>query len=163
MLVNSIVILDIGKLDYTIISKILNGELVDYNLENKKLIISTVTYEILYVCFLESIISSKELYDKMHIIDNIKQNIDEYFYSPYTPMYIYLLSIKYDKIVKMLGSNNSDPDSILVIAPLIKISKVTNNINNDDLLKTYNHIVDIIIRDTKPIETQNNYYLKVFK
>ena len=82
MLVNSIVILDIGKLDYTIISKILNGELVDYNLENKKLIISTVTYEILYVCFLESIISSKELYDKMHIIDNIKQNIDEYFYSP---------------------------------------------------------------------------------
>ena len=78
-------------------------------------------------------------------------------------MYIYLLSIKYDKIVKMLGSNNSDPDSILVIAPLIKISKVTNNINNDDLLKTYNHIVDIIIRDTKPIETQNNYYLKVFK
>ena len=84
---------DFDYIDYDIALKILNGEYIKYSLEKFKLLISSATFEVLYICLLctactfqnggliNIIIINKNIHDES--TRNILQ-------SPYTPMYFYL-------------------------------------------------------------------------
>ena len=117
---------DFEYIDYDIVLKILNGEYIKYSLEKFKLLISTLTFEVLYTCLLCSACTFQNggLINIIIINKNMhNESTRNILQSPYTPMYFYLHweIITNGMIDPRSITRDATGDILLIYAFLIKI------------------------------------------